>query len=94
MRRAHIIGLIALLVLLALSWPAVAQIGDGYDLTWSSIDGGGEMFSTGGGYSLGGTIGQPDAGLLAGPGYQLAGGFWNGGGGLYRVYLPVILRSY
>ena len=53
---------------------------------------GGYPFSTGGAYSLGGTIGQSDAGLLAGPGYQLSGGFWTGSG-LYRVYLPVILRS-
>ena len=91
MRRAHIIGLVALLVLLALSWPVVAQIGDGYDLTWSSIDGGGATFSTGGGYSLGGTIGQPDAGLLSGRGYTLVGGFW-GGAGFYRVFLPIVLR--
>lgn len=93
MRRAHIIGLVAFLVLLALSWPVVAQIGDGYDLTWSTIDGGGAMFSTGGGYSLGGTIGQPDAGLLSGGGYTLAGGFW-GGGGFYRIFLPIIAREY
>ena len=33
-----------------------------YDLGWFTIDGGGGMFSTGGGYELGGTIGQPDAG--------------------------------
>jgi hypothetical protein len=93
MRRAHIIGLVALLVLLALSWPVVAQIGGGYDLTWSSIDGGGTMFSTGGGYSLGGTIGQPDAGLLSGGGYTLGGGFW-GGVGFYRIFLPIIAREY
>jgi len=54
--------------------------------------GGGHTFSTGGAYSLGGTIGQPDAGLLAGPGYRLSGGFWTGGP--YRICLPVILRSY
>ena len=93
MRRAHIIGLVALLVLAALSWPVVAQTGGGYDLTWSTIDGGGATFSTGGGYSLGGTIGQPDAGLLSGGGYTLGGGFW-GGAGSYRVFLPVIAREY
>ncbi len=53
-----------------------AQSGGGYDLTWSSVDGGG-MFSAGGGYALGGTVGQPDAGAaLAGGGYTLTGGFW------------------
>ena len=74
----------------------------GYDLSWWTADGGGETFSTGGNYSLGGTIGQPDAGLLrstapravAGTGYTLAGGFWSGGGQLYRVYLPLVMRSY
>ena len=43
--------------------PVQAQSGGGYDLSWSTIDGGGGM-STGGGYTLSGTIGQPDAGIL------------------------------
>jgi hypothetical protein len=51
----------------------------GHDLSWFSIDGGGTTFSTGGGYELGGTIGQPDAGaLLIGGSYSLSGGFWPG----------------
>jgi hypothetical protein len=56
---------------------AFAQSGGGYDVTRSTIDGGGAMFSTGGGYRLGGTIGQPDAGALSGGTYALAGGFWS-----------------
>jgi uncharacterized repeat protein (TIGR01451 family) len=48
-----------------------------YDLTWYTVDGGGATFSTGGSYSLGATIGQPDAsGALAGGSYSLVGGFW------------------
>ena len=57
----------------------------------------GQAFSAGRNYSLGGTIGQPDAGLLIGVGYRLEGGLWIGGapaGGPYRVYLPVVLRGY
>ncbi|MBI5863043.1 MAG: hypothetical protein HZB38_00750 [Planctomycetes bacterium] len=55
---------------------AVAQ---GYDLSWYTIDGGGETYSLGGGYELGGTIGQPDAGAaMTGGGYELSGGFWPG----------------
>jgi hypothetical protein len=54
--------------------------GTGYDLRWSTIDGGGVIFSTGGEYELSGTIGQPDAGVpMVGPpesGYELTGGFW------------------
>ncbi len=71
-----------------------AQSGGGYDLTWNTIDGGGATFSTGGGYSLGGTVGQPDAGTLSGGPYTLAGGFWGGGAAQYRVYLPLVLRNY
>jgi hypothetical protein len=50
-----------------------------YELSWSSLDGGGATHSSGGRYELGGTIGQPDAGLLAGGRYGLTGGFWTGG---------------
>jgi uncharacterized membrane protein len=81
-------------LVLGLVAPAAAQSGGDYDLTWSTVDGGGETFSVGGDYSLGGTAGQPDAGLLDGGDYALAGGFW--GGGLpvqYRVYLPLLWRG-
>ncbi len=49
-----------------------------YDLSWWTVDGGGQMFSTGGGYELGGTIGQPDASVtvMTGGTYSLSGGFW------------------
>ena len=53
-----------------------AQSGGGYDLSWSTIDGGGGT-SSGAGYTLSGTIGQPDAGTIAGDNYVLAGGFWS-----------------
>lgn len=53
-----------------------AQTGGGYDLSWSTIDGGGGTFSTGGEFRLGGTVGQPDAGVMGGGEYILQGGFW------------------
>jgi len=84
-------GLAVCLVLLA-AGGVMAQ--DGYDLSWWTADGGGQTFSAGGNYSLGGTIGQPDAGLLTGSGYTLAGGFWSGAGQPYRVYLPLVMRNY
>ncbi len=71
--------------------PASAQIGGGYDLTWNTIDSGGYMFSMGGAYSLGGTIGQPDAGTVSGGAYTLTGGFWVDVGG-NRLYLPLIVK--
>ena len=83
--------LAALLSLLASV--TLAQSGGGYDLTWNTVDGGGYTFSEGGGYSLGGTVGQPDAGVLSGGGYTLAGGFWPGGAARYGIYLPLVLRN-
>jgi hypothetical protein len=90
MKRAIILGLLAAGLLLV---PIVAaQTGGGYDLTWSSIDGGGGT-SAGSGYSLTGAIGQPDAGLqMSGGGYSLNGGFWVGAAPNYRVFLPLVLR--
>jgi hypothetical protein len=87
------ISLLLVFVALRSTAPAAAQSGDGYDLTWSTVDGGGHTFSTGGGYGLGGTVGQPDAGSLTGGGYALVGGFWGGAGIEYPVYLPLVLRD-
>jgi hypothetical protein len=42
---------------------------------WFTIDGGGGV-STGGVYTVSGSIGQPDAGTMSGGNYTLAGGFW------------------
>jgi hypothetical protein len=86
-------------VVMVVGGVVVAQGPDatGYDLSWWTVDGGGETraASIGSGYSLGGTIGQPDAGpVMSGTGYKLVGGFWPGGAGPYRVYLPVVLRGY
>jgi hypothetical protein len=79
--------------LLLLAAPlTLAQSGGGYDLSWSTVDGGGATFSSGGGYSLGGSVGQADAGLLSGGGYTLSGGFWPAAS-QERVYLPVVMRS-
>jgi len=55
---------------------ASAAVGAGFDLSWHSIDGGGAMRSTSGDFELSGTIGQPDAGKLAGGDFELSGGFW------------------
>jgi len=46
-----------------------------YSIDWSTIDGGGGT-STGGVYSVTGTIGQPDAGAMSGGNFTLEGGFW------------------
>ena len=50
------------------------------DISWYTIDGGGGT-STGGIYTLRGTIGQPDTGVSSSELYTLSGGFWAGGSG-------------
>ena len=81
-RMIHAAAALAVLTALALTSAIIsAQVGGGYDLSWSTVDGGGATFSTGGTYSLGGTIGQPDAGTMSGGTYALDGGFWGGSGG-------------
>ena len=68
MARAIIIFLAALALA---SWVAPAQ----FTLDWSTVDGGGTS-STGGVYSVTGTIGQADAGAVSGGSFALQGGFW------------------
>lgn len=87
--------LLTWVALLFLAGSVLAQSSAGYDLSWWTVDGGGGTAS-GGSYTLVGTIGQPDAGVLTGGNYTLGGGFWGGGVAAagYKVYLPLILRQY
>jgi hypothetical protein len=67
-------------VMLMFSLGAFAQ----FAIDWHTIDGGGGT-STGGVYSVSGTIGQPDVGgAMTGGNYSLTGGFW----ALYAVQTP------
>ncbi len=52
-----------------------AAVGEDFDLSWNTVDGGGGT-SSGGDFVLRGTIGQPDAGDLSGGDFTLRGGFW------------------
>ena len=85
--------LLALAAFASLALAPLGQSGDGYDLSWQTVDGGGASFNEGGAYALGGTSGQPDAGVLEGGGYRLSGGFWGGAAVSYPVYLPLMLRG-
>jgi hypothetical protein len=93
-RLKYLVFPLVLLCLVGSMGMAAAQSGGGYDLSWSTIDGGGVMLSTGAGYALGGTIGQPDAGTSTGSGYSLAGGFWAGLVEQFKVFLPLVLRNH
>jgi hypothetical protein len=72
-RRRVAPGLALLAGLLALM--ATTSRAQNFAIDWFSIDGGGGT-STGGVYSVTGTIGQPDAGTMTGGTYTLVGGFW------------------
>ncbi|HMC26462.1 MAG TPA: hypothetical protein VKM56_01570 [Verrucomicrobiae bacterium] len=62
----------------------VSASAQNYRIDWFTIDGGGGT-SSGGQYTLSGTIGQPDAGELKGGNYVLDGGFW---GELFMQIVP------
>ena len=66
------LSLLIPLVLALLASTAQAQ----YTINWFTIDGGGGV-STGGVYSVSGTIGQPDAGAMSGGNFTVQGGFWS-----------------
>lgn len=83
-------------LVLALLPFVLASANQGFDLSWSTVDGGGGTFSTGGAFSLGGTVGQPDAGVMTGGVYTLAGGFWSGGAQAstqHLISLPLVIRN-
>ena len=66
-----------ILCLAALCLSATAAMAQSYNIDWHKIAGGGGMNSTGGVYTLSGSIGQPDAGRTMTDGYySLTGGFW------------------
>src|SRR5438552_379220 len=63
---------------------ARSQAADTYAVDWHAVAGGGGT-STGGVYSVSGTIGQHDAGpTMSGGTYSLSGGFW----ALFAVQTP------
>src|SRR5262245_3113388 len=70
--RPHLSALLLLCGGLCLSPAVRAQTNS---INWSTIDGGGGT-STGGVYSVSGTIGQPDAGVMSNGNYSITGGFW------------------
>ncbi|MCX6903356.1 MAG: hypothetical protein NTW03_07740 [Verrucomicrobia bacterium] len=63
-----------IILLIGLLLPSLG-VAQSYSVDWFTIDGGGGL-STGGVYTVNGTIGQPDAGLMSGGNFTLQGGFW------------------
>jgi hypothetical protein len=76
-----VLWICGVLVLLAFAITVHAQP---YTVDWHKVSGGGGT-STGGSYSVSGTIGQQDAGgPMTGGSYSVTGGFW----ALYAVQTP------
>jgi hypothetical protein len=74
MKRIETMIAVTLLMSVGMATSAAAQT---FAIGWHTVDGGGEMSSSGGAFSLAGTVGQPDAGTaLAGGSFSLSGGFW------------------
>jgi hypothetical protein len=98
MRHVHLVVILGALVgLLVVALPALAQTGDDYELSWWTVAGGGGISeSDDQEYMLTGTIGQPATEALSEGEFSLVGGFLanesaaaGAGGG---VYLPIIIR--
>jgi hypothetical protein len=77
-RQARFTHFVATVLAGALSASAQFAIG------WFTIDGGGGT-SSGGPYTVSGTIGQPDAGRMSGGDFTLEGGFW---GAAVAIQMP------
>jgi hypothetical protein len=85
---------LSLALLLALVPIVLVSANGVFDLSWWSVDGGGDR-SGGGAYSLLGVAGQPDAGLLQGGNFSLAGGYLGGAAALtprQNLFLPLVVR--
>jgi hypothetical protein len=105
-RKKAMVGLVTVSLLAALALaivvaasasPAIQQaiedLSGGYNLSWWTVDGGGDTHASNGDYTLGGTAGQPDAGAATAGEYTLNGGFWAGSTTKFRVYLPAVWRQ-
>ena len=76
-RASRITVRLAIVLGFAFALAANLASAQSYSIDWFTIDGGGGT-STGGVYSVTGTIGQPDAGgPMSGGQYSVIGGFWS-----------------
>lgn len=74
--RIILAGIVALVALFLIGAAALGSEGGGYEIDWWSSDSGGGT-AVGAGYTLYGSIGQPDAGPIIGNSrFSLQGGFW------------------
>lgn len=88
--RRPILATLGGAVALGLVAAVVAQTSGGvFDMSFTTITGGGGE-SSAGGYTVMGSIGQPLAVSSTGGGYQMSGGILGGGATKYLRYLPYL----
>ena len=68
---------------------ACTSIAQSYSIDWFTIDGGGGT-SSGGVYSVSGTIGQADAGTMIGDNFPMDGGFWGITAAIQTLGAPIL----
>ena len=88
-----VLGFLLLVVTVGMGTAVYADISAGYTLSKSVVAGGGHQDSTGGGYSLSGTVAETAVDTISGGSYTLNSGFWSSGNTSYGIYLPMILRQ-
>lgn len=90
-RRAFVL-LLAVLVLLAASGAAWAQVSPGYDLSWHVVGAGGAEWAASDQYMVHGTVGQFAIGPAEGTAYGVGQGYWYGIFAGSYLYLPIIVK--
>jgi hypothetical protein len=90
----HRVSVLAAVLLISLLLVSIALAApQAYNIAWWTVDGGGGS-SSNGGYTLSGTIGQPDTGAMSNGSYTLVGGFWSGEAvaSEHHLYLPLVRK--
>jgi hypothetical protein len=87
--KCGVCGMVLVLALSLCGFGISSASAQTYSIDWFTIDGGGGT-STGGVYSVSGTIGQPDAGHMSGGNFTLDGGFWGIVGAIQTPGSPLL----
>lgn len=85
--------IIGFLCCLLLGSMALAMSSDNYAIDWDVIAGGGGPASSAS-YTLRSIIGQAAIGSSSSANFQLGAGYWYGVRVRYKIYLPIILKSF
>lgn len=93
--RVVLLCITALVLILLFTAPTTRAALDAFGLSWWTVDSGGGQ-SIGSDYQLIGNAGQPDAGVLKGGVFSLAGGFLSGVTTtppyIYKLSLPLVIK--